>query len=102
AAEGRGTSGGSCDRDYGCSYSGTISFRTPTTPLPMEVNPRKLFERLFGQGDTPAERKTLVKQFGSILDQVSEEASELRRSLDSQDRVMLGDYLETVHEIERR
>jgi hypothetical protein len=42
--------GGSCDRDYGCSYAGTISFRTPTTPLPMETDPRKLFTRLFGQG----------------------------------------------------
>ena len=56
ATEGRG-GGGSCDRDYGCSYSGTISFRTPTTPLPMETDPRKLFQRLFGQGDTAEERK---------------------------------------------
>jgi hypothetical protein len=102
AAEGRGLTGGSCDRDYGCSYGGTISFRTPTTPLPMEVNPRKLFERLFGQGDTPQERKQLVKQFGSILDQVSEEASELQQSLGPQDRARLGDYLDTVREIERR
>jgi len=45
--------GGACDRNYGCSYGATISFRTPTTPLPMEFNPRKLFQRLFGQGDTP-------------------------------------------------
>jgi hypothetical protein len=102
AAEGRGITGGSCDRDYGCSYGATISFRTPTTPLPMEVNPRKLFERLFGQGDTPQERKALVKQFGSILDQVAEEAAELQRNLGAQDRAMLGDYLETVREIERR
>src|SRR3984893_18740522 len=48
--------GGFCDRDYGCSYSGTISFRSPTTPLPMETDPRKLFTRLFGQGGTPAQR----------------------------------------------
>ncbi len=102
AAEGRGVSGGSCDRDYGCSYGATISFRTPSTPLPMEVNPRKLFERLFGQGDTPEERKKLVKQYGSILDQVTEEAADLQRSLGAQDRAMLGDYLETVREIERR
>ena len=102
AAEGRGVTGGSCDRDYGCSYGATISFRTPTTPLPMEVNPRKLFERLFGQGDTPEERKKLVRQYGSILDQVSEEAAELQRSLGAQDRARLGDYLETVREIERR
>ena len=50
-----------CDRNYGCSYAGTISFRTPSTPLPMETNPRKLFERLFGQGDTPQERKKLSR-----------------------------------------
>ena len=53
--DGEGHGGGSaCDRNYGCSYAGTISFRTPTTPLPMESNPRKLFLRLFGQGDTAA------------------------------------------------
>ena len=53
--------GGFCDRDYGCSYAGTISFRTPTTPLPMETDPRKLFIRLFGQGDNAAERDTSVE-----------------------------------------
>src|SRR5690606_11083368 len=51
AAETGGT-GGACDRVYGCSYATTISFHSATTPLPMEVNPRKLFERLFGRGDT--------------------------------------------------
>jgi hypothetical protein len=102
AAEGRGLTGGSCDRDYGCSYGGTISFRTPTTPLPMEVNPRNLFERLFGQGDTPEQRKRIVRQTRSILDQVSEEAADLQRSLGAPDRAALGDYLETVREIERR
>jgi hypothetical protein len=102
AAEGRGLTGGSCDRDYGCSYGGTISFRTPTTPLPMEINPRNLFERLFGQGDTPEQRKKIVRQYRSILDQVSEEAADLQRSLGSADRAALGDYLETVREIERR
>ncbi|HXR91606.1 MAG TPA: DUF1552 domain-containing protein, partial [Steroidobacteraceae bacterium] len=50
STEGQG-GGGSCDRDYGCNYSGTISYRTATTPLPMENNPRKLFQRLFGRGD---------------------------------------------------
>jgi hypothetical protein len=59
--------GGACDRNYGCSYGATISFRTPSTPLPMEFNPRKLFQRLFGQGDTPAEREALAAQYASIL-----------------------------------
>jgi hypothetical protein len=101
AVEGRG-GGGSCDRDFGCSYAGTISFRTPTTPLPMETEPRKLFQRLFGQGDTAAERKKLGKQYSSILDLVSTEAADLQRTLGPEDRAMLGDYLETVREIERR
>ena len=101
AIEGRG-GGGSCDREYGCSYSGTISFRTPSTPLPMENDPRKLFQRLFGQGDTPAQRKTIARQYSSILDLVSKEAADLQRSLGPQDRVMVSDYLETVREIERR
>jgi hypothetical protein len=94
--------GGSCDRDYGCSYSGTISFRTPTTPLPMENDPRKLFQRLFGVGDTAEQRKTVTRQYASILDLVQEEANDLRRNLGASDQVMLSDYLETVREIERR
>jgi hypothetical protein len=101
ATESRG-GGGTCDRAYGCSYSGTISFRTPSTPLPMEVNPRSLFQRLFGQGDTPEEREALSRQYSSILDLVSAEAADLRRTLDARDRTMLGDYLESVREIERR
>jgi hypothetical protein len=94
--------GGFCDRDYGCSYSGTISFRTPTTPLPMETDPRKLFIRLFGQGDNADERARLSKQYGSLLDMVGEEAKELERVVGPSDKAMLSDYLESVREIERR
>jgi hypothetical protein len=94
--------GGFCDRDYGCSYAGTISFRTPTTPLPMEVSPRKLFVRLFGQGDNAEERARLSKQYASVLDMVSDEVAGLQRSLGPSDKAMLSDYLETVREIERR
>jgi hypothetical protein len=94
--------GGSCDRDFGCSYAGTISFRTPSNPLPMETDPRKLFQRMFGQGDTPEERKRISKQYSSVLDLVSKEAADLQRTLGPQDRAMVGDYLDTVREIERR
>jgi len=94
--------GGSCDRDFGCSYAGTISFRTPSNPLPMENDPRKLFQRMFGQGDTPDERKRISKQYSSVLDLVSQEAADLQRTLGPQDRAMVGDYLDTVREIERR
>jgi Protein of unknown function (DUF1552) len=94
--------GGFCDRDYGCSYAGTISFRTPTTPLPMEVDPRKLFIRLFGQGDNASERARLTKQYTSLLDMVSGEAADLQRVLGPSDKAILSDYLESVREIERR
>ena len=101
ATDNRG-GGGFCDRDYGCSYAATISFRTPTTPLPVEIDPRKLFVRLFGQGDNAAERARLSKQFGSLLDMVGEETTELQRTLGPSDKAMLSDYLESVREIERR
>jgi len=94
--------GGACDRDYGCNYSGTISYRTPTTPLPMEYSPHKLFQRLFGRGDTPEERKELVEEQASILDMVQQDASDLQRRLGARDRAMLNDYLDTVRELERR
>ena len=96
------TGGGACDREYGCSYAGTISFRTPSTPLPMENDPRKLFQRLFGVGDTIQERKNISRQYSNLLDLVTEEAADLQRSLGARDRVVLSDYLESVREIERR
>ena len=101
AIEERG-GGGSCDRDFGCSYSGTISFRTATTPLPMEADPRKLFQRLFGQGDTAADRKRLGTQYSSILDMISTQTTDLKNTLGPSDQAMLSDYLDTVREIERR
>jgi hypothetical protein len=68
----------------------------------METDPRKLFQRLFGQGDTPQERKNIARQYSSLLDLVSEEAAELQKSLGARDRVVVADYLESVREIERR
>ena len=94
--------GGSCDRNFGCSYAGTISFRTPSTPLPMEYNPRKLFQRLFGQGDTPEERQMLAEQYASILDLIATDAADLKRSVGPADRVRVDDFLGSVREIERR
>ena len=94
--------GGFCDRDYGCSYSGTISFRTPTTPQPMETDPRKLFMRLFGQGDNAAERARLTAQYTSLLDMVGDETKALQSVVGPSDKAMLSDYLESVREIERR
>jgi hypothetical protein len=93
---------GAADHEYGSSYSGTLSFRTPSMPLPMEDNPRKVFQRLFGLGDTAQDRKIIGRQYNSLLDLVSQEAADLRRGLGAADRATLGEYLETVRELERR
>jgi hypothetical protein len=100
-AQGHGV-GSACERGYGCSYSGTLSFRDASTPLPIESNPRQLFLRLFGQGDSPQERLYLARQTASLLDMISAEASSLNRSLGPQDRATLSEYLDNVREIERR
>ncbi|HEV7715445.1 MAG TPA: DUF1552 domain-containing protein [Steroidobacteraceae bacterium] len=94
--------GGACDPAFGCSYSGTIAFRTPTQPLPMENNPRKAFYRLFGQGDNDSERHAITEETGSILDMVTQNAADLKRQLGTSDQVMVDDYLDSVREIERR
>jgi hypothetical protein len=98
----QGGSSGACDRMYGCGNSQTISFRTPTTPLPVESNPRKLFQRLFGRGESAEERTVLAGQYNSMLDMVAEDAGALKNKLGARDRAELDDYLETVREIERR
>jgi hypothetical protein len=100
-AQGHGV-GSACERGYGCSYSGTLSFRNPSTPLPVESNPRQLFLRLFGQGDTPEERRFLAQQTTSLLDMISGEAASLNRTLGAADRATMDNYLESVREIERR
>ena len=93
---------GACDRDYGCIYMNTLSWRTPTTPMPMEINPRKLFERMFGQGDSEAARLVRRQEDRSILDAVTAQATGLQTKLGSHDRETLDNYLEGVREIERR
>src|ERR1700730_6098874 len=93
---------GACDRDYGCIYMNTLSWRTPTTPLPMEINPRKVFERMFGQGGSAADRLARIEGDRSILDAVTKEATGLQARLGPQDRVKISEYLENIREIERR
>jgi hypothetical protein len=100
-AQGQGV-GSACERGYGCSYSGTLSFRSASTPLPIESNPRQLFLRLFGQGDSAEERAYLAQQTGSLLDMIAAETGSLSRQLGSSDRAALSDYLDSVREIERR
>jgi hypothetical protein len=94
---------GSCAGDFLCSYMSTISWRTPTQPLPMEINPRVVFERMFG-GDaaTPEERRARLDRNNSILDAVGESVSDLQRGLGARDRAKLTEYLDNVREIERQ
>jgi Protein of unknown function (DUF1552) len=93
---------GSCDRDYGCIYMNTLSWRTPTTPMPMEINPRKVFERMFGQGGSATERLARIKEDKSILDAITKDVAGLQLQLGPSDREMMTQYLENVREIERR
>jgi hypothetical protein len=93
---------GSCDRDYGCIYMNTLSWRTPTTPMPMEINPRKVFERMFGQGGSATERLARIQEDKSILDAITRDAASLQVQLGASDRELMTQYLENVREIERR
>src|SRR5687767_11775794 len=93
---------GNCDNGYRCVYWNTISWRTPTTPLPMEVNPRIVFERMFGDGGSPTQRLAQVREDRSILDSVKEAVAGLERRLGAGDRVKVAEYLDSMREIERR
>jgi hypothetical protein len=93
---------GSCDVGFSCAYMNTISWRTPTTPLPMEINPRVVFDRLFGDGATVAERLERIEQERSILDAVTSDVRRLEGKLGPTDRNRVAEYLDTVREIERR
>lgn len=92
----------SCGSGYACAYSNTISWKTPTTPLPMENNPQVVFEKLFGDGSTNADRLARRQQSRSLLDSVMQEVSSLQKELPADDRVKLTGYLDDVREIERR
>ena len=95
---------GSCDAGYSCAYTNSISWRSATTPLPMENNPRVVFERLFGDGgstDTTA-RLARIHEDRSILDSVIENVADLQRSVGPSDRTKIDQYLEAVRDVERR
>src|SRR5580658_7308467 len=93
---------GSCDVGFSCMYMNTISWRTPTTPMPMEINPRVVFDRLFGDGATAEERLERIEQERSILDAVTGQIRRLQGNLGATDRNRVAEYLDTVREIERR
>ena len=96
--------GGACDAGFSCAYISTLSWSTPTTPLPMESNPRALFERLFGDGTStdPEARRERMRKDRSILDAVTRKVARLQDGLGVADRAKLTDYLAAVRDVERR
>ena len=95
---------GACDFGYTCAYTSTLAWRSPTTPLPMMINPRVVFERLFGDsGSTdPRVRRARMQKDASILDSVKQEVAGLQRKLGPRDQVKVNEYLEAILDIERR
>ena len=96
------TSVGNCDNGYACVYQNNLSWSSPTSPLPAEAHPRAVFERLFGSGKSPERRQAELRRDASILDWVREDIASLRRRVGPDDREKVGEYLESVREVERR
>jgi len=93
---------GDCDSGYACAYMNNLSWSSPTTPLPTEADPRVIFERLFGDGGTPQQRRAELQKDASILDWLAADMARLKRELGAGDRVSLDGYVESVREVERR
>ena len=93
---------GQCDNGYACVYQNNLSWSSPTTPLPAEAHPRIVFERLFGEGGSAADRRAALRRRASLLDWVREDISRLQKTLGPEDRTRVGQYLDTVREVERR
>ena len=93
---------GQCDNGYACVYQNNLSWSSPTTPLPAEAHPRIVFERLFGDGGSAADRQAALRRRASLLDSVREEVTRLQQRLGPEDRTRVGQYLDTVREVERR
>src|SRR5467141_1053705 len=93
---------GQCDNGYACVYQNNLSWSSPTTPLPAEAHPRVVFERLFGEGGSVADRSAELRKNSSLLDWVREDIARLQRNLGPGDRARVNHYLETVREVERR
>src|SRR6266850_5649401 len=93
---------GQCDNGYACVYQNNLSWSSPTTPLPAEAHPRLVFEMLFGEGGSLADRRAALRKRASLLDSFSEDLARLNRQLGPADRTRVGQYLDTVREVERR
>src|SRR2546427_3649829 len=93
---------GQCDNGYACVYQNNLSWSSPTTPLPAEAHPRIVFESLFGEGGSVAERRAALRKQASLLDWFNDDLARLKRELGPGDRARVGQYLDTVREVERR
>jgi hypothetical protein len=93
---------GQCDNGYACVYQNNLSWSSPTTPLPAEAHPRIVFESLFGEGGSIAERRAALRKKASLLDSFNDDLSRLQRNLGPVDRAKVSDYLESVRDVERR
>ena len=93
---------GQCDNGYACVYQNNLSWSSPTTPLPAESHPRIVFERLFGEGGSAADRRAALQRRASLLDWVRDDITRLQKDLGPEDRTRVGQYLDTVREVERR
>src|SRR5499426_609425 len=102
AVEDPGASSSNCGEGYSCTYTNTISWASPSSPLPMELNPQVVFERMFGDGSTAEQRTARRKRDQSILDSLNGSLNRLRGAVSAPDRARLDDYAQNVREIERR
>ena len=93
---------GQCDNGYACVYQNNLSWSSPTTPLPAEAHPRLVFERLFGEGGSKADRYAALRRRASLLDFIKDDISRLARELGPQDRDRVNEYLDSVRDVERR
>lgn len=93
---------GQCDNGYACVYQNNLSWSTPTTPLPSEAHPRIVFETLFGEGGSSAERRAALRKRASLLDAFNNDIARLKRKLGAGDREKVDHYLDTIREVERR
>lgn len=99
-----GALGGNCDSGYSCAYTNTISWRTPETPLPFEINPRAVFERLFGDenGQDPGAVRARIRQDRSLLDFIRDDLTRIESTLGPSDRLRIQQYLDSVRDVELR
>jgi hypothetical protein len=93
---------GVCNNGYACVYQNSLSWSSPTTPLPSEAHPRLVFERLFGEGGTPAQRRVALRDRASLLDSFSDDIARLKGTVGVGDRARVDQYLDSIREVERQ